>query len=139
MASADCGHDVFGVAVGHGVDDVGHRLPRGERADQLAEQRRFAREQPIQRGARHPGSGGELIHGQLRQPLAADLIERGVQDALPRTGFWRAARFAQQGLAAAEESVQGAHRDARGCGELVHGRLPPVRAGPSGGGQYVIA
>ena len=116
----DGGDDLGRGPIAHGLQHGRDRLEGREASDQLGKQRLLAGNQPVQGGAGDAGGGGELVHGQLGQAVAADQLQGGVEDAAAN-GRWRLeAELVEQLLLVAEQSVQGGAGDAGSGGQLVH-------------------
>jgi hypothetical protein len=133
--------DGFGRGpVAHGLQHRRDRLEGGEAPDQLGKQRRLAGKQPVQGGAGDRGPGGQLVHGQLGQAVAAHQVQGGVQDAAAHHRRRLNAQLLEQVLLASEQPVQGGARDPGDGGQLVHrqtGQAVPALplAGLPGGGE----
>jgi hypothetical protein len=124
----DRGDDLGRWPVAHGLQHGRDRLEGGEAPDQLGKQRHLAGKQPVQGGAGDPGLGGQLVHGQLGQAVAADQVQGGVEDAAAQLGRRLKAEFLQQVLLAAEQAVQGGAGHSGLGGQLVHGQLGQAAA-----------
>jgi hypothetical protein len=131
--SRDRRQDLLRGSVRHRPDRLRHRFPRGAGTEQAGEAGGPAGKQPVQRRPRHARGGGQLVHRQLREAMAADELQGGLQEQLACRRRRRAAGFTQQRLAAAEQAVEGPRCDTRRRGKLLHRRLPASGTGTPGG------
>src|SRR5258708_6221827 len=92
--------------------------------DQAGEEGGLAREETVERRARHSGAVGQVVHRQRGEAMCADLHQSCIEDALLGTGLRRHLERVEERLTRLEDAVEAGSRHPGRPGELGDCGLP---------------